>query len=393
MKYYIIAGEASGDLHGGNLMRAIFERDPEANVRFWGGDKMTEAAATAKKSSPEGNGCTVTQVKHIKDLAFMGIVEVVSHLGTVLGNIRFCKEDIAQFKPDVMVFIDYPGFNLKIAKYTHRLGIRNVYYISPQIWAWKKNRIYPMRRDLDCLCYILPTERDFYAKNNFPQAVYVGHPLLDEVQRFRTIQSSSDDINRKHEEKPRIALLPGSRKQELKRMLPLMSLLAQAHGEFNFVIAGMSLIGEEFYRRYIPKSVENIEIVFDKTYELLSSAYAAVVCSGTATLETALFKVPQVVCYQCSRITAMVARLLLDKKLKYISLVNLIADAPIVTELIQGGFSMSRLDDEFRKITTVSDSRNRILTGYEEVIAILGGAGASQRTAQIVTVGNSSFGS
>lgn len=365
MRYYIISGEASGDLHGANLMRALLEKQPDAQIRFWGGDRMAEVASE--------NGNANIQVRHIRQLAFMGIIEVVSHLKEILGNIKFCKKDIVEFHPDAVVLIDYPGFNLKIAKYTHKHGLKNVYYISPQIWAWKKGRIRPMRRDLDRLCYILPSERKFYAENDFPQAVYVGHPLLDEIERFN-IQPSI------HNSKL-IALLPGSRKQELKRMLPLMVQLAKKHPEFHFSIAGMRLIGEAYYKQFVPDNIPNMDICFDGTYSLLSKAYAAVVCSGTATLETALFRVPQVVCYQCNKLSAAIARILIGNKIKYISLVNLIADKPIVRELIQGEYNIKTLDAEFGLITSNDDRRATIAAEYDGLIGILGGSGASARTA------------
>ena len=374
MKYYIISGEASGDLHGANLMRAILSCQPDAKIRFWGGDRMAEIAAASTD---------VVQVRHIRDLAFMGFVEVVSHLGEIRNNISFCKEDIIAFQPDAMIFIDYPGFNLKIAKFTHSMGFRNFYYISPQIWAWKKARIRSMRRDLDKLCYILPFERDFYAHNDFPNAVYVGHPLLDEVDRYRAKSFQSENDGTKDKTK-NIALLPGSRKQELRRMLPLMVHLAQQHKDYNFTIAAMSLIGNDFYKKYVPSNIDNLNVVYDNTYNILSNSYAAVVCSGTATLETALFRVPQVVCYQCNRLSAFIARILIGSRIKYISLVNLITDSPVVTELIQSDFNDGVLDEEFRKITVDQANRQRIFDGYDLLAEILEGAGASQRTADII---------
>ena len=374
MKYYIISGEASCDLHGANLMRAILSCQPDAKIRFWGGDRMAEIAAASTD---------VVQVRHIRDLAFMGFVEVVSHLGEIRNNISFCKEDIIAFQPDAMIFIDYPGFNLKIAKFTHSMGFRNFYYISPQIWAWKKARIRSMRRDLDKLCYILPFERDFYAHNDFPNAVYVGHPLLDEVDRYRAKSFQSENDGTKDKTK-NIALLPGSRKQELRRMLPLMVHLAQQHKDYNFTIAAMSLIGNDFYKKYVPSNIDNLNVVYDNTYNILSNSYAAVVCSGTATLETALFRVPQVVCYQCNRLSAFIARILIGSRIKYISLVNLITDSPVVTELIQSDFNDGVLDEEFRKITVDEANRQRIFDGYDLLAEILEGAGASQRTADII---------
>jgi len=380
MKYYIIAGEASGDLHGSNLLRALFRQDPDADVRYWGGDLMAEAVR-------EVPAARAVQVRHIRDLAFMGIVEVAAHLGSILNNMRFCKRDILAFQPDVMVFIDYPSFNLKIAKFTHEHGIKNVHYISPQIWAWKTGRIRPMRRDLDKLCYILPTEQKFYAENHFPQALYVGHPLLDAVDRYRAQSDATTQLQSvapQAGDKKIIALLPGSRKQELRRMLPAMVRLTQRHPEYHYVVAGMSLIGEEFYRQLIPASDTHISILYDRTYDLLASAYAGVVCSGTATLEAALFRLPEVVCYQCNRLSAAIARRLIASRISYISLVNLIADRPVVSELIQDDYNDRRLEEEFLKITAQADSRQQMLAEYDRVIALLGGSGASDRTAAAI---------
>lgn len=379
MKYYVIAGEASGDLHGANLLRALFRQDPDAEVRYWGGDLMAEAARNA------GTGHAV-QVRHIRDLAYMGIVEVVSHLGTILSNMRFCKHDIVAFRPDVMVFIDYPSFNLKIARFTHSLGIKNVHYISPQIWAWKAGRIRPMRRDLDKLCYILPTEQKFYAEHDFPQAEYVGHPLLDAVDRYRqqSAAAPASPLETSADDRKMIALLPGSRKQELRRLLPLMGRLARRHPEYRFVVAGMSLIGEDYYRQLIPADIDNVSIRYDSTYDIMASAYAGVVCSGTATLEAALFRLPEVVCYQCNRLSAAIARRLIASRINYISLVNLIADSPVVSELIQDDYNDERLEREFNAITVDVERRQRMLNDYDRVIGMLGGGGASQRTAATV---------
>lgn len=364
MKYYIIAGEASGDLHGANLMRAILARDPQAEIRYWGGDLM--------------QGVVGTPVRHIRDLAYMGFVEVAMHLRTVLGNMDFCKRDILRFRPDVIVYIDYPGFNLKIAKFARRHGFKNVHYISPQLWAWKKRRIGAMRRNLDRLCCILPFEQDFYARNNFPQAVYVGHPLLDAVSHYQDNAAVPDTTP-----KPIVALLPGSRRMELGKMLPPMVQLACQHPEYQFVIAGMSLLGDDYYRPFID-TAENVSVVYDQTYALLSHAHAAIVCSGTATLEAALFNVPQVVCYRANPISVAIARRLIGNKIKYISLPNLIADAPIVSELIQDDVSLENLQKEFLKITADGPSRQQILDGYARLHAILGSAGASDRTAKVI---------
>ena len=364
MKYYIIAGEASGDLHGANLMRAILRQDPQAQFRFWGGDAMSEVGGKP--------------VRHIRDLAIMGFVEVVRNLRTVTQNINLCKQDILQFQPDACVYIDYPGFNLRIARFAHDRGLLNIHYISPQLWAWKKGRIKSMRRNLDCLCYILPFEQDFYARNHFPQAVYVGHPLLDAVAQFKA--QSADNPIQASSSRRLVALLPGSRKQELKRSLPPMLQVARNHPECDFVIAGMTLLGDRFYQPLI-QGLPNVSIVYDQTYRLLSSAYAALVCSGTATLETALFNVPQVVCYQANAVSAAIARVLIGNRIKYISLVNLIADAPVVVELIQQDFTAQRLEQEFQRILADGSYRQSVLDGYARVHSLLGNAGASDRTA------------
>lgn len=364
MRYYIIAGEASGDLHGANLMRALLRQDADAHFRFWGGDAMQDVAGPP--------------IRHIRELAIMGFVEVVSHLRTVLGNIRFCKEDIMQYRPDVLITIDYPGFNLKMAKFAHQQGIKTVHYISPQLWAWKKGRIKSMRHNLDRLCYILPFEQDFYAHNNFPQAVYVGHPLLDAVAQFK--KHDSDDLQY---EKPIVALLPGSRQQEIKRMLPLMLELADKHPEYQFVLAGMTLIGEKLYHDIIGNRT-NVVVCLDRTYQLLSHAHAAIVCSGTATLETVLFNVPQVVCYRANAASVAIARRLIGTRIKYISLVNLIADRPVVTELIQGDCSTSQLEQTFASIAADSASRQKMLDEYAHLHTLLGNAGASDRTAEVI---------
>ena len=367
MKYYLIAGEASGDLHGANLMRALREKDSDAQFRFWGGDMMSTVGGTP--------------VRHIRDLAIMGFVEVVAHLGTVLGNISFCKRDITAWHPDVVIGIDYPGFNLKIETWAHKQGFKTVHYISPNLWAWKKGRIKSMRKSLDRLCYILPFEERFFAENNMPQAIYVGHPLLDAVKDhlFEPAFSGKRHV---------IALLPGSRRQELKKNLPLMVQLADRHPEYRFIVAGMSLIGKDFYDNLIEthtkKQASNLSVVYDQTCPLLASAYAAVVCSGTATLETALFNVPQIVCYRANPISISIAKAIVSRRIRYISLVNLIADNSVVTELIQGDFNPTRLEQEFQLITNNNANRIRIFTQYAHMRTLIAGSGASARTAQAI---------
>ncbi|MBO4586330.1 MAG: lipid-A-disaccharide synthase [Bacteroidales bacterium] len=371
MRYYIIAGEASGDLYGANLIRALREEDPQAEFRFWGGDAMMREAGEP--------------VRHIRDLAIMGFVEVVLNLRTVLGNISFCKNDILAWHPDAVIGIDYPGFNLKIERWAHDHSIKAIHYISPQLWAWKKGRIKGMRRYLDRLCYILPFEQQFYAQNNMPQAVYVGHPLVEVIGDF---QKGTKDIKdpkdlKDTDSRPIIALLPGSRKQELKNSLPGMLQLAKNHPEYHFVVGGMSLLGKARYDRFIPADA-GITIVFDQTYQLLSQAYAAVVCSGTATLETGLFHVPQVVCYRGNAISIAIARALVGNRINHIALVDLIDDSNVVTELLQQDFNEKRLEAEFSLITVDSANREQMLEGYRRVEKKLGNAGASRRTARAI---------
>lgn len=365
MKYYIIAGEASGDLYGANLIKALRTKDPQAEFRFWGGEAMMKEAGQP--------------IRHIRDLAIMGFVEVVLHLRTVLGNISFCKRDILEWQPDAVIGIDYPGFNLKIEKWAHNHGIKAVHYISPQLWAWKKGRLKGMRKYLDLLCYILPFEQQFYAENSLPQAVYVGHPLPE------VIQNSESGIQ--HSESPIIALLPGSRKQEIKNSLPYMARLAANHPEYSFVIAGMSLIGPDFYTQILSRSASqtpNLTVVYDQTYRLLSQAFAAVVCSGTATLETALFHVPQVVCYRANPVSIAIARALVGSRVNHIALVDLIDDSDVVVELLQQDFNDQRLEKEFQLITVDTANRERMLDGYRRVEMKLGDSNASNKTADAI---------
>lgn len=368
MKYYIIAGEASGDLHGANLIKALRTLDPEAQIRFWGGDAMAALAGTP--------------VRHIRDLAIMGFIEVIRHLPTVLSNITHCKQDIAAWRPDALIGIDYPGFNLRIEGWAHKQGIRTIHYISPQLWAWKKGRLKGMRRNLDSLCYILPFEQQFYATNHMPQATYVGHPLIDAISQWNV-----DNKQQLAESQlPTIALLPGSRRQEIQRSLPYMIRLARRHPEYNFSIAGLSILGENYYQQILQRHnpPKNLTLLQDQTYQLLSQSYAAVVCSGTATLETALFNVPQVVCYRANPITIALARALVGRRINHIALVDLIDDSDLVIELLQNDFNDQRLEQEFQLITTDQQNRRRILDGYQRVRQQLGSDNASLRTAQTI---------
>ncbi len=367
MKYYIIAGEASGDLHGSNLMKALLRNDPQAEIRFWGGDLMQSVGGT--------------MVKHIRDLAFMGFVEVVANLRTVLKNIALCKNDILAFRPDAVVFIDYPGFNLKIAKFTHAQGFKNFYYISPQVWAWKKGRIKTMRRVLDKMFVILPFEKPFYDRNNVENVEFVGHPLLDAVDDFDK-KSTADDFRQRNglDQRPIVALMPGSRKMELRKMMPDMCHLAAQHPEYQFVIAGMRLLGDKMYAPYICS--DNVIMVYDQTYPLLKAAFAGVITSGTATLEGALFNLPLVVCYKANALSVFIAKRF--AKVSYISLVNLIADKPVVRELIQNDLNPADLENEFRKITVDDAYRHTLQHEYAIIREQLGGVGASQRTANSI---------
>ncbi|MFN8274195.1 MAG: lipid-A-disaccharide synthase [Flavobacteriaceae bacterium] len=365
MKYYIIAGEASGDLHGSNLMKALYREDPQAEIRFWGGDLMQQAGGTL--------------VKHYRDLAFMGFIEVVFNLKTILDNIKFCKKDIEDFAPDALIFIDYPGFNMRIAQWAKTRGIPTHYYISPQIWAWKENRIKAIKRDFDQLYVILPFEKDFYEqKHQFP-VHFVGHPLIDAIHHRNGIDQKTFITQNQLEDKPIIAVLPGSRKQEITKMLGVMLSVADAFKDYQFVIAGAPSQPKEFYQSFLQN--KNVHFVANQTYDLLSHASAALVTSGTATLETALFKVPEVVCYKGSWASYQIAKRIIT--LKYISLVNLIMDAPVVTELIQDDCNTKNLELELRKILEPTH-REKLLNDYDALEAKLGGTGASEKTAQLI---------
>lgn len=363
MKYYIIAGEASGDLHGSNLIKALYEEDPQAEIRFWGGDLMRQAGGTL--------------VKHYRELAFMGFIEVVFNLKTILSNIDFCKKDIAAFQPDAIIFIDYPGFNMRIAKWAKQRGIPTHYYISPQIWAWKENRIKAVKRDFDHLYVILPFEKAFYEdKHQFPVS-FVGHPLIDAIHNRKTTSHSEFIAENQLEDKPIIAVLPGSRQQEITKMLSVMLSVVNDFKEYQFVIAGAPSQDRDFYEPFLKN--KNVRFIANKTYDLLSHATAALVTSGTATLETALFKVPEVVCYKGSWASYQIAKRIIT--LKYISLVNLIMDREVVTELIQEKCNTKNIRTELKKLLD-ADYRKQLIAQYDLLEEKLGGIGASQKTAQ-----------
>lgn len=365
MKYYIISGEASGDLHGSNLMKALFEKDSNAEIRFWGGDLMQQVGGTL--------------VKHYRELAFMGFAEVVMNLRTIFKNINFCKEDILDFKPDVLILIDYPGFNMRIAEFAKKNGIKVHYYISPQIWAWKENRIKKIKRDVDEMSVILPFEKDFYEKKHHFPVHFVGHPLIDAISNRTQVDDALFRKENKLSKKPIIALLPGSRKQEIKKMLSIMLQMADKFKAYQFVIAGAPSQDFEFYHQFMNK--ENVQFISNKTYDLLSVSYAAIVTSGTATLETALFKVPEIVCYKTSWISYQIGKRLIN--LKFISLVNLIMDKEVVKELIQDEFNEKSLEIELTKILE-ENIRNKLFSDYFELEKKLGGKGASKKVADLI---------
>ncbi len=368
MRYYVVAGEASGDLHASNLLKAIREEDPEAQFRGCGGDLMRQAGAEL--------------LLHYKEMAFMGFWEVLVHLRTVLGNIKRCKKDILAWKPDVLVLVDYPGFNLRIAEFAKKCGLKVVYYISPQIWAWKKGRIKQIKRDVDEMMVILPFEKAFYAKQGM-DVHYVGHPLLDavsrdlperpDVQRFRENNGlDGRDI---------IALLPGSRRQEVSALLPQMLHMVELFPQYQFVVSTVSWLPKDLYNKYI--NGIGVARVCDQTYPLLANAKAAVVASGTATLETAMIGTPQVVCYAGSELSYLIAKHLISG-INYISLPNLIMDAPVVTELIQHDYNTERLEKELRLITEDVEHVAAMKTQYRELYDRLGNGSASRKAAKVV---------
>lgn len=365
MKYYIISGEASGDLHGSNLMKSLQKVDANADFRFWGGDLMETVGGTL--------------VKHYKELAFMGFVEVVMNLRTIAKNLSFCKKDIENYNPDAIIFIDYPGFNLRIAKWAKAKGFKTHYYISPQIWAWKEGRIKDIKRDVDQMYVILPFEKDFYEKkHNFP-VHFVGHPLIDAISNRTQIDDSEFRKNHNLSDKPIIALLPGSRKQEIKKMLSVMLSLVNDYEDYQFVIAGAPGQDYDFYKQFIKQ--DNVNFISNKTYDLLSLSTAALVTSGTATLETALFKVPQVVCYKGSWISYQIGKRVVN--LDFISLVNLILEKEAVTELIQNDFNKKRLKKELDLILDEYE-RTKFFIDYYDLEKKLGGKGASLKTATLI---------
>jgi lipid-A-disaccharide synthase len=374
MKYYIIAGEASGDLHGSNLIRELKIRDPDTQIRGWGGELMQEAGAEI--------------VKNYRDLAFMGFTEVIRNLPTILTNIKFCKSDILRYKPDAIIFIDYPGFNLRIAAWARKMGFKTIYYISPQVWAWKESRVKSIRENIDKMLVILPFEKEFFNKWDY-EAEYVGHPLVEVIERYKTSADAGlyPEIimaggKKGHSPLPLIALLPGSRKQEILKKLPVMLEASLQFPDFQFVVAEAPGQDAAFYDEIL-KNYSRAGRIRNQTYSLLMHARAACVTSGTATLETALFGVPEVICYKGSNISYQIAKRLI--KVKFISLVNLIMNKAVVKELIQDEMNVENIVAELRKLIYDKETRNRIQHDYTDLRNLLSqGGNASEKAAGLI---------
>ncbi|HRE52199.1 MAG TPA: lipid-A-disaccharide synthase [Flavitalea sp.] len=368
MKYYIIAGEASGDLHGSNLIKELKKLDNIPDIRCWGGDLMEQAGGTL--------------VKHYRQLAFMGFIEVVRNIRTIFRNLRLCKEDILAFKPDVIVLIDYPGFNLRIASWAAKEGIPVIYYISPQVWAWKESRVKQIRKNVNKMLVILPFEKEFYKKWDY-EVEYVGHPLAETINAIQSsLEPVPETLLSPLNEKNIIALLPGSRKQEVAKKLPIMLEASAAFPEYRFIVAKASSLDDSFYDQFMT-AYPNVRSIRNKTYELLMQSKAALVTSGTATLETALLGVPQVVCYKGSPVSYEIAKRLI--RIKYISLVNLIMDKQVVKELIQHELTTENVKRELSRILNDQQAIRQIAADYAALKNILEEGGhASQKAAAII---------
>jgi len=364
MKYYILAGEASGDLHGSNLIKALYKKDPNAEIRFWGGDLMKAAGGTLES--------------HYKDRAFMGFLEVIKNLCKITKFIKQCKSDITNFNPDALILIDNSGFNLRIAQWAKPLGFQTHYYISPQVWASRAGRVKAIKASIDHMYVVLPFVKDFYTKHQY-DVHFVGHPLLDAVAARPQANLSHFTKTHQLDDKPIIALLPGSRKQEIKAMLDVMLSIVHHYPNYQFVIAGAPSQDVSFYEPFLKDYP--VKLIMNKTYDVLNNSYAALITSGTATLEAAIFKIPQVVCYRGSAISYQIAKRII--KTEYISLVNLIMDSPVVTELIQNDLNTNNLKIELDKI--IEDTyRNNLLENYSILEQKLGGIGASEKAATLI---------
>lgn len=361
MKYYLIAGEASGDLHGANLMRAISEQDSAAEFFVFGGDQMAAIKNTSLR-------------KHISEMSFMGFVEVLMNLNTINKNMKYCKQDLLTVKPDVLILIDFPGFNLRIAEFAKKNNFKVLYYISPKIWAWNTKRVYKIKKYVDRVYSILPFEKDFYAKYEC-DVEYIGNPLKDAIANYAYDQNFK--VKNQLTDKPILAILPGSRKMELQKIFPEMIVAAERFKDYHVVVAGAGNLPLEYYHQFnIPS---NFKLIYNQTYDILNNAELAIVTSGTATLETALFKVPQVVCYKANAISVSIARMLV--KIKFISLVNLIVDRKIVTELIQEDCTADNIEKELNLVRVGAKNHQQIMNDYDELFARVAEPGASQRAA------------
>ena len=369
MKYYIIAGEASGDLHASNLMKEIRNQDNEASFRVWGGDLM------------EAQGGII--VKHYKELAFMGFLTVLMNIKTIKNNFKICEKDIVEYNPDVIILVDYPGFNLRIAKYAKSKGFKIFYYISPKIWAWKQSRIKQIKKYVDKMFTIFPFETEFYAKHNY-KVDYVGNPLLDSISNRENKNESFEEFIKRNnlENKPIISILAGSRKQEINRILPIMLEASNEFKDYQFIIAGAPSISKSMYNKYTKE--HNVKLLYNETYNIVNHSIASLVTSGTATLETALINTPQVVCYKTSggRLFYNIAKSFL--KIRFISLVNIIMDKTVVVELIQHFMNKQNIVKEMNKILKDQDYYDNMLNQYKELREKLGGEGASKRAAEII---------
>ncbi len=373
MKYYIISGEASGDLHGSNLIKDLHKLDADADIRCWGGDKMQAAGATL--------------VKHYKELAFMGFTEVLKNLGTIMKNLKFCKADVLQYNPDTLILVDYPGFNLRIAKWAKLNGFKVIYYISPQVWAWKENRVKMMKQCIDKMICILPFEKTFYKEKWNWEVEYVGHPLVEVIEQFKVDSlrfvvenavPASPNNQPQTSNHQLVALLPGSRKQEILKKLPIMLEVSKSFPAYQFVVAKAPGIEESFYSELLAP-YKNVSSVVNKTYELLSQAKAALVTSGTATLETALFAVPEVICYKGNAISYQIAKRLI--KIKYIGLVNLIMDKEVVKELIQHELTAANLKKELNELLTSQKRQQQLKEDYTALKNLLSQGGHASANA------------
>jgi len=364
MKYYIIAGEASGDLHASNLMKEIKIKDPSAEFRFLGGDLMKEQGGTL--------------IKHFKETAYMGFIDVLIHLRAILKNIKFTKTDIQDYKPDVLILVDYPGFNLRIAEYAHELGLKVYYYISPKIWAWKQSRVEKIKKYINKLFIIFPFEKEFYKKHNY-EVEYVGNPIMDAIEiKEADFKKFKKSYNLK--DKEIIALLPGSRKQEIKHNFPLMIKTAEFFPEYQFVVAAASSLEKSVFQKYIKN--KNIKLIYNNTYDILRHSKAAIVTSGTATLEAAVLNVPELVCYKGEHISYQIAKRLV--KVDFISLVNLVMKKEVIKEFIQYNMTLENIVSELKQILNNTVYRKKMLSHFEEMRSLLGGRGASERTADII---------